>query len=342
MHFFRKFAVQLIRLKNATVLLATLIFVAACTVVMYSLEPDNFGTIFNAFYFVLTTFATVGYGDFSPVTVIGKIVTILMYFIGIGLLGVVIGKIVDGFTVFKRRREEGKVAYMDKEHIVIIGWSKKAGIAMKEILENDEEMEIVVVDTLSETPVDPGEDRVHYIQGSVTNEETYVQANLDTAKAVIIFSDDTIQDLSLRDAKTLSIALTVERIAPNVHTTAEIMAKHHLANFAHVRVDDFLLSQDTISHMAVRSVMDQGISKVYTQLISQTDGADVFQVTPRPEWTTYREAFIQLLEQGATLIADEESMKLHHRLHDPLPQNARLFVLCDKATIVKIEGRAGE
>ncbi|NGP45630.1 ion transporter, partial [Bacillaceae bacterium SIJ1] len=119
------------------------------------------------------------------------------------------------------------MAYTKKEHVVIIGWSKKAETAIREILGTNDYIDVVIVDTLEKSPTDVAEERIHYIQGSLTEEYTYAQANVEQAKAVIIFADDSIQDITLRDAKTLSIALTVERIAPEVHTTAEVMVQHH-------------------------------------------------------------------------------------------------------------------
>ncbi|NGP46359.1 hypothetical protein G4V62_15920 [Bacillaceae bacterium SIJ1] len=128
----------------------------------------------------------------------------------------------------------------------------------------------------------------------------------------------------------------MERIAPEVHTTAEVMVQHHLANFSHVHVDDFLLSQDTISRMAVRSAMDRGISQVYAQLVSRTQGEDVFQIKPHSSWKTYRDAFTQLLDQGATLIADGDSLDINRRLDEAISKDASLFIICNKDTYAEL------
>lgn len=324
-------------MRNTTFFLTTIFFVVLCTFIVYFLEPDNFESLFNTFYFVMTTFSAVGYGDYSPITLAGKLFTVLMYLIGIGLLGVVIGKIIDAFTIFRRKREEGKMAYTKENHIIIIGWGKKAELAVKEILNSNLSMEIVIIDTLPKSPIDLSYDRVHYIQGDSTEEETFEMANISKAKSVIIFSDDIIPDPSLRDAKTLTVAIIAERLAPNVHTTVEILVEKHISNFTHVKVDEFILSQETISRLAVRSAMYKGVSKVFSQLISRQHGEDLYMLSKKEKWVTYQDAFKDLLEQGATLIADREQLDINRRLNEKIQDDAELYVICNTETYHKIK-----
>ncbi|MFD2045424.1 potassium channel family protein [Ornithinibacillus salinisoli] len=336
MHFIIRLGLNLIRMRNLTLFLSTIIFVILCTLVIYFLEPSNFENLLNSFYFVMTTFTTVGYGDYSPVTDAGKLFSIVMYLIGIGLLGIVIGKIIDVFSIFRRKREEGKMDYTKENHIIIIGWGRKTDSAIKELLKSNQTIEIVLIDSLPKSPVDVSNNRVHYIQGSSTEEGTFEKANISKAKSVIIFSDDSIQDPSLRDAKTLTVAIVVERLAPEVHTTVEILDEDHISNFSHVKVDEFILSQETISSLAVRSAMYQGVSKVYSQLISRQHGDDLFKVSNN-KWETYKDAFEELLAQGATLIADRDHLDINRRLNDKIPANAELYIICDKETYQKID-----
>ncbi len=323
-------------MRNLTLFLTTGIFILLSTLIMYALEPDNFESLLNTFYFVMTTFTTVGYGDYSPVTLPAKLYSVFMFIIGIGLLGVVIGKIVDSFTIFRKMREEGRMSYMKGNHIVISGWGKKSESAVQEILDSHEEVEVVIIDTLPKSPVDLTENRVHYIQGDPTAEETFVKANITKANALIVFADDTISDPSLKDAKTLLVAITVERLAPDVHTTVEVMAEKNISNFSHAKVDEFILAQETISRLAVRSALYKGVSQVYSQLISRQHGDDLYKLSKKAEWTTYNDAFQDLLVQGATLIADRNLLDINRRLNEPIPEEAVLYIICDKETYKKL------
>ncbi|WP_412977974.1 potassium channel family protein [Ornithinibacillus sp. 179-J 7C1 HS] len=332
MHFFIKFGLNLIRMKNITLLFFTLCFVLFCTFIIYYLEPDTFGNFLNSFYFVMTTFTTVGYGDYSPVTEIGKLFTVFMYLMGIGLLSIVIGKVIDAFTIYKRKREEGKLQYKKENHIIIIGWSKKTEVAINEILASNKTMEVVLIDSLPQSPFDISKERVHYIQGDPAEESSYQKANISKAKSVIIFSDESIEQPSLRDAKTLTIAIIVERLAPTVHTTVEILIEEHISNFSHVKVDEFILSQETISNLAVRSALYKGVSKIYSQLLSRSHGENLYQIPKKETWNTYKEAFNDLLNQGATLIADGNKLDINRRLNEMIPSNAELYIICDQTT----------
>ncbi|MEQ6390994.1 ion channel [Bacillaceae bacterium S4-13-58] len=336
MYIINKIGLQLLKMKNLTIGIVTVVFIALCTITIYFLEPENFESLPNSFYYVMTTFSTVGYGDYSPVTMPGKIFAVFMYLIGIGLLGVVIGKIVDAFNIFRKKREEGKLSYLKENHIVIVGWGKKTEAAVHEILQSDKKKEVVVIAQLEKSPFDLSLERVHFIQGDPTDETTYESANIQDAMSVIVFSDDLIQDSSLQDAKTLSIAITVERVAPKVHTTVEVMTEKHTTNFTHVKVDEFILSQETISSLAVRSAMYIGVSQVYTQLISRQYGENLYKVTRKVEWETYRDAFLDLLQEGATLIADGNRLDINRRLDEKIPETAALYVICSSDVYQKI------
>lgn len=334
MQFFKWLRVKVIELSNWVLFLMSLVLVTMSSLVMLLMEPETFSNLFDAVWWVMTTVTTVGYGDLYPVSVGGRVYAMFLYIIGIGLIGVVIGKVVDGFGAFRRRKEEGLLAFKGTNHIVIIGWSQKAKFAIEEILQTDNFREIVIIDQLKKSPY--LHEHVHYVQGDPAEEEVLMQSNLPDAAGVLLFADDTIKEPLLTDGKTLLIVTTIERISPHIHSTVEILNEEHIKNFRHVDVDEFILSNETISRLAVRSAITNGISKIFSQLMSHGIGDNIYEIPARKEWKTYRDAFNTLLQEGATLISDGNKMDINRRLNEQLTVDSRLFVICDKETYDKI------
>ncbi|WP_168119942.1 potassium channel family protein [Paenibacillus sp. HB172176] len=335
MHLFRLLSVKMLKLSKTVIAISTIIFVGASATLAYGLEPDTFTNWFNAFYWVLTTMATVGYGDYFAVTIPGKILTIFLYIFGIGLLSLVIGKIIDGISIFQRKRGEGALIFTGENHIIIMNWSKKAQTAVNEILLHQPKMSIVIIDESGKHPMETNP-QVHYVKGDPAEDEVLKKAGVDKARSAIIFADTRIDEASLIDGKSLLIASSVERIAPKVHTIVEIVQEKHIQNFRHVDVNEFVLSHDAISRLAVRSALQEGNSEVFRQLLSRQYGDDIYEIPHNGQWQTYGDAFQALLVQGATLLADRGDLGINRKLNEPIPKDARLFMICDKETYKKL------
>lgn len=245
---FRKFINSINKINNVFIFFMTVLTIGVSTIVMRTLEPDTFPSWFDSLWWVMTTMTTVGYGDFYPTSVAGRVFAMVLYIIGIGILGVVIGKIVDSFSTFKRLKGEGKLKFKGKNHIVIIGWSKKSEYAIKGILAK-QSCEVVIIDDLEKEPFI--HDRVHFISGDAATKSVVDMANVQEAKSVIIFADDKIDNPLLADGKTMILAASVEQYAPNTKTIIEVQKEEHLRSFAHVKVDEFILSNEVVSNMAV-------------------------------------------------------------------------------------------
>ena len=69
-----------------------------CSAILFQVEPETFGTIGNTLYFVLTTITTIGFGDFSPKTGLGKAITIfLLYGPSLMVCGSLIGVVCSSY-----------------------------------------------------------------------------------------------------------------------------------------------------------------------------------------------------------------------------------------------------
>jgi Ion transport protein. len=83
-------------------LLVTVLFaigyVVVSAMIMFSLEPNSFNSFFDAMYWATTALTTVGYGDIYPVTVVGRIVSMVSSLVGIAIVALPTGIITAGFA----------------------------------------------------------------------------------------------------------------------------------------------------------------------------------------------------------------------------------------------------
>ena len=74
----------------------------ASSLCMYSMEheaqPDKFKNAFSGIWWSTSTLLTIGYGDIYPVTVGGKIMAIVISFLGVGMVAIPTGIISAGFV----------------------------------------------------------------------------------------------------------------------------------------------------------------------------------------------------------------------------------------------------
>lgn len=79
-----------------------------CSVAVFETEhaaqPDKFVTLFDAMYFTMVTVATVGYGDLSPITPLGRITAMFTFVTGLAIFAGILGVL--GSSFFKVMEEE--------------------------------------------------------------------------------------------------------------------------------------------------------------------------------------------------------------------------------------------
>lgn len=100
-----------------------LILMVASSLCMYSLEhqaqPEVFSNAFSGIWWAVSTLLTIGYGDIYPITTLGKIFSIIITFLGVGMVaiptGIISAGFVDQYSRLKRLSE-----YAAEENVLFI------------------------------------------------------------------------------------------------------------------------------------------------------------------------------------------------------------------------------
>jgi voltage-gated potassium channel len=209
---------------------------------------------------------------------------------------------------------------------------------MNEIIEMDDKAKILLIDTLSKTPYN--HKRFYYINGDVTDKKILDKANIQQAKAVLIFTKDNEYNPVAADGKSLLIVSAIESYAKerkkDIYTVVEILKEKHISKFKHANVDEFVIADEVFSGLMAKTAIHKGSSKLIMNLLTRKSGVDLRKVKKREIWKTYNDALEDLKKFGANLVSDGTDFNLLTKLEDPIPEEAELYVICNKETYQNI------
>ena len=111
------------RLRNNGFFLASagfLFFLIFAAVLMFSIESgqqsSKFSDFFQSLWFTVVTVTTVGYGDMSPFSTLGKLAAVAIMFMGIGYSGILTGNITSWLVEKNRKKALGLVPLKNKQN----------------------------------------------------------------------------------------------------------------------------------------------------------------------------------------------------------------------------------
>ena len=81
-------------------------YILVSALIIFNVEPDSFGSFFDAVYWATVSLTTVGYGDIYPVSIMGRIITMLSSLLGIAIVALPAGIITAGYMKELEKRTE--------------------------------------------------------------------------------------------------------------------------------------------------------------------------------------------------------------------------------------------
>ena len=168
--------------------------------------------LFDAIYWSLITISTVGYGDITPVTNEGKVLTMVLIIFGIGFISFATSIIATAFAEKLEQLKSERVVREAKsmENIYLIcGYSNEAEILCERF--KKENQDFIVVD-MNEERVNQAVMKDYVaLKGDVTDREFLKKLNFDNISKIFVLTNDDIANafiiLSLRFLKKEIIAL---------------------------------------------------------------------------------------------------------------------------------------
>ena len=83
-------------------------YILISALIIFNVEPESFGTFFDAIYWATVSLTTVGYGDIYPVTTIGRVITMISSIFGIAIVALPAGIITAGYMSELQKENDKK------------------------------------------------------------------------------------------------------------------------------------------------------------------------------------------------------------------------------------------
>ena len=128
-----------------------IVLILSASLCMYSVEhnaqPEAFKNAFSGIWWGVSTIFTVGYGDIYPVTVLGRILGVIITFLGVGAVAIPTGILSAGFVEHYSRMQRSLVAedYKSSSAVVL---ADEASPYVSRTVKEVEEMNTVCVTAL--------------------------------------------------------------------------------------------------------------------------------------------------------------------------------------------------
>ncbi len=267
----------------------TLVILLGGAIFLYILESKvNKGVAHfsDAVYWAIISMTTTGYGDITPNTLAGRVVSVIVVLSGILLFSMVTATVASVFVEKKIREGKGLETVKSKDHIVLCGWNNNAEEFIEGLLRSMavKKIPLVLVNELSEEEVESlkykyRDQDFRFLRGDFTREDVLARANIFQARSAILLADTSGQrSLEKADERTILATLAIKSMAPEVKTCAELLNPDNKQHLMRANVDEIVLRGEHIGSLLAGATLSPGIPRVISSLLSPEEENNLWKV----------------------------------------------------------------
>ncbi len=165
----------------------------------------------EALYMTVITITTVGYGEIRPLSENGRVFSIFLIFMGIGIIAYFMGMVAQAMVEFQlrdilgRRKLDRQIRKL-KGHYIICGYGRIGRIIAHELKAN--EIPVLVIDKDEGLREILEAEGIPFLKGDATSEEILIQAGIEKARGLVAVVSS--------DSDNLFIILTARGLNPDL------------------------------------------------------------------------------------------------------------------------------
>ena len=238
-------------------------------------------TLWDSVWFTIVT-TIAGYYEYSPLTLPGRIASLLLLVFGMLVLSMITGKLASYFMDMQMKKEKGLMPLKNlKGHFLLCGWRSGFEKILDNIINTNPEITPDLIVLINDAPSEKVENlldlerfkEIHYVSGDFADENVLKRANIQTAERALIISDHSKEysDLEI-DSRTVLAVISMSNINPGMYIAAELIDSKFEKHLRMAHCDEIILTTDYEHNLLASASGGMGYSNVMRALIS--DDAD--------------------------------------------------------------------
>jgi len=171
--------------------------------------------LFSSLYMTVITITTVGFGEIAHLSVPGRIFTIILIFLGMGIILYIVGLVTQVMvelqisTIIGRKKLDKQIKKI-KDHYIVCGFGRIGKVICKEL--KSKKIPMLVIDNTPEAKELLDDESIPYIIDDATSEDVLLEAGINRARGLI--------SVVASDSDNLFITLTARGLSPSAFIIA--------------------------------------------------------------------------------------------------------------------------
>lgn len=222
----------------------------------------------DALWFGLVTIMTIGYGDITPVTGLGRLAAIVLMLGGVGLVSVMTATVASVLVTQRIREGRGLDQIRETGHLIVCGWNQYAERVLEAIVAAGGVERIVLVNELPEEQAVEILTRMRgarLVRGDPASEVTLERANVRRAAGAIVLADPSRPGA---DERTALATLALKSLRPDLLVTAEAVELKGESHLRRAGADEVVTSGEFNAFLLSSASVAPGIPAVVRPLLS--------------------------------------------------------------------------